>query len=410
MHYVDVRRLSVLSTIALSIVLATGCTNGSEDEMGTGRDGGSTDSCDSPQTLDRFAIDSDRTLAGCYEAPDGLEVGSDTVLTLQAGTVLKFGEDSEMHVNRGSLKSTGTPSEPVLITGTTTEAGWWKGIRATSPVATVELEHTVVEYGGQTDSGGNANFAIEAASEGSGVAIDNTTFRHSGAYGLKVDDAHVESFSNNTLTQNAKGAASIDVDDIAALDAGSQYSGNDRDVIAVTRGPVESQVTWPTVGVPFRVEEEMSIKDGGFVTIRKGNTFRFAENVMLDVNAGARLTASGTSEAPIVFRGIEQTKGWWNGIRLESDSSDNVLEHVTIADAGGESEANLVFYWNGHKVSATLNDVSLKNGSKAGISTHKPENATARGCSNLSVEDCANDAVINDSAASLSEFQTRICK
>lgn len=46
--------------------------------------------------------------------------------------------------------------------------------------------------------------------------------------------------------------------------------------------------------------------------------------------------AVGTSDKPIIFRGVEKEKGYWVGLRFGSTNSKNELKHVIIEDAGND--------------------------------------------------------------------------
>lgn len=68
------------------------------------------------------------------------------------------------------------------------------------------------------------------------------------------------------------------------------------------------------------------------VSIAPGTTVLFEENAGIEVTEAASLSAVGTEEEPIVFRGKESTKGFWSGIYFGSNHPQNELTWVRIAD------------------------------------------------------------------------------
>lgn len=51
----------------------------------------------------------------------------------------------------------------------------------------------------------------------------------------------------------------------------------------------------------------------------------------------ASLSAVGTSDKPIVFRGVKKEKGYWRGFMFSSNNPDNKLIHTRVEDAGGKA-------------------------------------------------------------------------
>jgi len=105
------------------------------------------------------------------------------------------------------------------------------------------------------------------------------------------------------------------------------------------------------------------------LTIEPGVVIKFAENAGLGVYDGGTINAVGTLTDPIVFSGETNIKGWWRGIYIETRSSNNILENVTIENAG----ANYVYCCNeiaslflkGAKIG--IKNLELKSGGGVGL-------------------------------------------
>ncbi|HTU64167.1 MAG TPA: hypothetical protein VMF89_37135, partial [Polyangiales bacterium] len=86
-----------------------------------------------------------------------------------------------------------------------------------------------------------------------------------------------------------------------------------------------------------------AILRGGDVTIAPGTVFIFDADSSLDIGWNSQrttLTALGTADKPIRFCSDQPVLGRWAGLRLSSGlTSDSVLQHVHIYDAGAEGPA-----------------------------------------------------------------------
>lgn len=76
------------------------------------------------------------------------------------------------------------------------------------------------------------------------------------------------------------------------------------------------------------------------IKIEPGVVIEFEEDAGLETDdfhtADGSLSAVGTAEKPIIFRGTQNNKGWWRGIMFDSNSTLNELTHTQVLDAGGK--------------------------------------------------------------------------
>jgi nitrous oxidase accessory protein NosD len=88
-----------------------------------------------------------RKLAVPYRFDASLNV--EAKLTIEAGTQLQFRENVSLDVeSNGSLTAIGTPSEPIIFTGTDDTEGYWSGIFFESASSSNILRHVDIRFSG----------------------------------------------------------------------------------------------------------------------------------------------------------------------------------------------------------------------------------------------------------------------
>ncbi|MBK8722948.1 MAG: hypothetical protein IPL95_11965 [Saprospiraceae bacterium] len=65
-------------------------------------------------------------------------------------------------------------------------------------------------------------------------------------------------------------------------------------------------------------------------------------NASFNITGSAAVKMIGTKDQPIILEGITPTKGTWKGVMLNSSSSENIWEYVTIRDAGSTVDGAIV--------------------------------------------------------------------
>jgi hypothetical protein len=98
--------------------------------------------------------------------------------------------------------------------------------------------------------------------------------------------------------------------------------------------PDRSETIWPALhfGASYLVSGNLSVQSG--LKILPGAIFKFAEDKMFGVFPNGYLIAQGTPNNKIVFTGANATKGFWNGIRIQSTSALNLMDHTEVLFAG----------------------------------------------------------------------------
>lgn len=286
---------------------------------------------------------------------NGASLSEGGTLRIAPGTTVTFGSGASLHIGAGALIAEGTEDAPIVFTGQEEVPGYWQGLvfyRATSTKNV--LSHVVVE------SAGGSKYVWAAIASGvtlvgsdgqpTRVKISNSVFRRNQGVGLSVH-AHTSmtGFSGNEMTENVEGAAFTHVSTVSQLTPDNDYVGNQQEVIRVQGGDLTSEVTMHELGVPY-LTHGIDVVSGGKLSIEPGVKVRFTANGRLYMSEGGRLEAVGTETAPITFEGEETVPGYWTGIIFyKSGSTENVLDHVNITDAGGEK-----YVWAAHPASVVL--------------------------------------------------------
>ncbi len=262
-----------------------------------------------------------------------LDITEDLILT--AGVELVMGENTGLGVyDDGSLTIEGTASAPVIIRGFEAIAGYWRGIH----LETNSLSN-YISYAQISEAGSNYVYCCSAAAsiyfKDGQASLSNTTISNGGAYGIyAAANFNFEVFQENTVTGHQDYPMYIAAERIGELDGmGSSYTGNDQDYLGIIENSqVDQYIYWPALDVPYRMESVLDITDR--IDIQAGTELVFEEGAGLGVYDSGILNAVGSSSDNIVFRGLMDEQGYWRGIHIETNSSSNILDYVSLLNAG----------------------------------------------------------------------------
>ncbi len=111
--------------------------------------------------------------------------------------------------------------------------------------------------------------------------------------------------------------------------------------------------------------------DSGTLTIKPGTTIVFGDGASIRVNEDGKLSAVGTADKHIVFKGKEETPGYWGCIEFwGSNSVDNKIAYADISDGGGNGADYLDY-----KGAVILNSVT-RGQARAAITNTTVTNST----------------------------------
>lgn len=307
-------------------------------------------------TLEQDDVAGDTTLpAGCYNVPFLLNL--DGTLTLEAGAELHFDPLAGLFViTGGELAAQGSADAPVVFDASGAD---WMGI----------------EFIGANSAGNVLDYAEISGTDGpavvlgsSALSVTNSTISGSGGPGLAASDDSTLTVSASTLSGNTV-PMELGLTHVEGIASDNDLTGNDEDVVLVRSGSVEDDTGWVDVGVPLRFDGALYIDAA--LSLAEGLDLEMAQDAPMQVSANGSLSAAGSESAPVVFRGVEDQPGYWQGISFESKASANLLSYAAVENAGSSQ-------WNGNNITNAA--VWLSEESKVVI-----ENTAIRGSDGAAV-------------------------
>lgn len=273
----------------------------------------------------------------CWTAQTALAV-NDGTLTMEPDVEISFGPSGSLSINGdGRLSAVGTDVEPITFTSTD-PLSKWRGIRFNeSRSADNRLEFVTVENGGGDQWSGATYSSSGILLEGNSlVAIVSSEIVGSAAQGFTAYGDAEFSVSGTTFADNAV-AAWLHPNNVEGMGTDNSFVGNDENVIRISYGNndrVETSQTWAMVGIPYELQDRLFIDAD--LTIDPGVTIHARSDVSVIVRNAGSLNATGTALEPIHFVGSEDVRGWWKGIQIQTQSVNNVFEHVQVGNGGSD--------------------------------------------------------------------------
>lgn len=302
-------------------------------------------------------------------------------LIIEAGTTLEFGANGAIIIEEnGSIEIRGTASDKVMLRpeNNSSSRGVWAGIIIYSNDVSNLIEHAVISGGGGEEFNSNGDLGNVVVYHGARLTARNTTFSNSEAYGLNVLSigATNVTLSNLTFTGCAKPLA-LPAGQAHKIDAASTYTDNDNQFVEVSVGGITEIVTWQSLPVPYRIVPTsggiftiIGPEDNGGLTIAAGADIEFSANCGIGAYGTSYLRFEGNSTQNVSLRGLTNTAGSWLGVYFETNNTQNSLNYVNIAGAGGgafNSNNNIasVIAFAGSALSVT--NCNISNGLVCGI-------------------------------------------
>jgi hypothetical protein len=283
------------------------------------------------------SVDAGTTYDGCYLVTGTLDVAAGEV-TIAAGSRFIFTRGTGIEVrSEGVIVAEGTASDPITMEGETAEPGYWKGVAIHSQKPANAMQYVELSSAGSGTWDPCCPRETRPAGinvwEGGILTLQNSTLRDNAGHGLSfTSSADLRSFQSNSFAGNGTAAVATTTDNLAALDAASDYGDGIVDVSAAT---VRESGTWVPINAAYRMYGRPEIVDDAVVTIEAGTLFTFTEDAGLRVSSGT-LSVEGAVEAgePVVMRGTTETPGFWRGLSIQSKKPDNLLRNLEIAHGG----------------------------------------------------------------------------
>ncbi len=348
---------------------------------------GSTGEAGDCPTLTQADFAGDATFAaGCYEVPSVVVI--DGRVEMEAGVEMYFGTLASVLVaGDGVIIATGTVDAPVLLTAADQS---WGGIGMSGAASSENrLEGVALDGvdGDGIDVGGSSRLSV----------IDST-IRDNQGVGLVVgsgSEVIVQGsvFSGNDVPMH------IGLEHVAGLSDDNTLTGNSDDHVLVDGGTLADDATWAPVGVPLRLEGSATFE--GALELLAGLEIEFPLDGALRITTTGSIDAQGAPESPVTLRGIQNERGYWKGLSVESKATANALRHCVVENAGASR-------WNGASESVT--GIWLPNQSKlivsdsvlrgsGGSALGSQGGADISGFANNTIEDNASTLMVSPNMA-----------
>ena len=123
-------------------------------------------------------------------------------------------------------------------------------------------------------------------------------------------------------------------------------------VVCDGTGVISDDITTATTITPdcYRVTSNITVSAP--LTIQNGTVLEFTTSAGLRIGVGGSLRAEGTAVNPIRFTSVSRDPNDWNGVGIFTSSSDNVLDHVIIENAGRRVSVINAFNYTGFYLAA----------------------------------------------------------
>jgi hypothetical protein len=375
-------------------------------------------------------------------------VNPDITLTIEPGVKVAFESKLALYVN-GTLIAKGTTSQPIYFTTNLDSPSlddYWGMIDFREQSESSVLQHTVIEYGGNATRMGDWCVSGALCVSTSSFTLDASTIQHNATRGLvlRQSDSVISnntftdhpneairlhycnhsigpcrpSIIGNTFTENAYPIYRVD-----ALDPYISYNqARDNDIngfVLKTPSKFTGLNTWYADDLTYVIETGHSYVGGNgdvSLTIQPGTVVKFGTagglKVFSDNYFTATITATGTTEQPIVFTSLKDDSaggdtnndsgasspavGDWDLLWLEGATTLGTFEHTEIryARSGGVSgrPAFLVDYG----ATLMMKDSHLEYG-EVGIKFFRPGYGANGQIDNTSISEMSTAGVLVES-------------
>jgi hypothetical protein len=166
-------------------------------------------------------------------------------------------------------------------------------------------------------------------------------FDGSAANGLFVNEqSSIAGSTANQFKNNNEYAVWMAYENVSELDNSNQFSNNAKNKVYVRSDDfsINEMVVFNKLSVPYVIDHTVSnpLKKifSGF-EIKPGTVIEMSPNFMLEVQTSGYFKAQGTAAEPIIIRGVEPVKGYWDKIRfMSTQSANNILQYCIVSDGG----------------------------------------------------------------------------
>jgi hypothetical protein len=313
---------------------------------------------DAPTELTRLNTEDVTLAAGCYTAPNGLDIRAR--FNISPGVTIFMGDGEDLEIRSGGrLNAACLETNPCEIVGTTDAPGTWVGIESLTDVeANNVLEWVTIRNAGQNGASISINFNTLFD------RMENLTIRDGRGYALTGAVPRI--FNNVTVRTHESGSIRTRLDYIerigTELDIEPEAGASDPFIEVQTVNLGGDTVVFRQLPVPYMWDSDNLVDLRGPIIVEAGVEIAFVEDSGWSFPGfdNRSLTVQGTSSEPVVMRGLEAQRGYWRGIYFDSGDTQNAFEWVEISDAGVDSESACLRI-DGNALLPVFNNVTIRS-------------------------------------------------
>jgi len=317
-----------------------------------------------------------------YYVDQSINVTNNSILTIEPGTIIKFGQGKELDVSyrsssTGNIIALGTEKAPILFTSQAqvkSKGDWW-GVWLYEGADASEFRYCTFEYaGGSGWSGGEGAITINLAEN---VAIDNCTFKKSDSYGVRIyhSQSGLSSFTYNSFIDNTINDLKLYAYNVSYIGEGNMFSKD----IDVQGSLVDApgDVVWRKQNASYiliNAYTEVGSITGTTLLIEAGASIQFSNFGMTIAYTSAKygmIKAMGTATDPITITSAaaNPSNGDWTAITFYDGSSmGSLFEYCNFSYGGGYvgAPAMIVFKFE-QGSTTTINNCTFSDSEGYGI-------------------------------------------
>ena len=263
-----------------------------------------------------------------------VRIAPGTRVLFDAQSSLEFG----WNTRSATILAEGTESAPIRFCGVEDSPGFYDSVIVGSEVNPESvLRHVLI-----SDAGAPDGAALVANGP---VMFDHVQVRNSGGDGVIASDFGAGS---QVLTVEGSARSPLVLTTPAAVSRvprGGSLSDNPEPFARLAVTTIEQPIRFQPLDVPYLQDEDVDVYEVEAV-FDPGVRYWFAEGRSLEVGFNTRralLHVNGTAEAPVEFRGLEDTPGYWGWIRITASVDPaSVVSEARILHGGREGQPALV--------------------------------------------------------------------
>ncbi len=266
-------------------------------------------------------------------------VEGNALLTIEPGVTIMFtGTDGSIIVEENAgLRMVGTADNPITLTGPTNNPnqGAWNRVEITSKRNDNQFEYV------NFINGGSGNEVVAVVGK---LSMKHCKVLNSASNGVVlIMDGVLTSFENNAIQQCASYPVVLNYHKkVNCLGAGNSYTNNAQNMIQIDDVWLDEAnvtATYSNQGIPYYLPTGLHVGGTSVFKVNAGVQFVIAYDQEVDVDDNALIQVDGTANQPVIFRGLNNENGFWDGIDVDAERSTNggsYLNYCQILNAGND--------------------------------------------------------------------------